>query len=510
MVSNYYNKLYNDYEKTQEKLDTVLNELSNIRKEHKKEIKKITKDFKAEISSLNSTIKNLIKSNEEKEQENQKLRDEIDRLKNQNNKNSTNSSKPSSTNITTPKKKTGANLYNYRTKTNKKIGGQLGHDGHGLNKETIEKIIKSNNVKVIKIKHKIKGNSNQDKVIKYRIGIDIKPYIEKHIFVYDENSNETLPKVFYTDVTYTNDIKTLSIELGAHNLISYDRLSDFFSVITNNVINISNGTLVNFLYEFSFKSKSSITNLEENILNNKTNFTDETSAKFNKKNLYVRNYSNEETVVYKVHKNKGHKPIIEDNILPRFCGGIMGDHDTTLYSYGTNRYECNIHLGRYLEELIQNIKEISWAIKMKELIFRMHNTRKIAIQYDIKNFKQQKIKEYENDYDTILELAKQENKEIKSSYYKSKANKLYRRLVKYKDNHLYFIKDFNVPFDNNLSERDLRCFKNKTKISGGFRTMNGAVSYVNALTIIKTSIKRNINPFESIKAIFNNEVLFCN
>ena len=85
--------------------------------------------------------------------------------------------------------------------------------------------------------------------------------------------------------------------------------------------------------------------------------------------MFIRNYSNESTVVYKAHKNKGHKPIIEDNILPNFCGGIMGDHDTTLYSYGTKNYECNIHLGRYLEELIQNVPDIKWATDMKKLIF---------------------------------------------------------------------------------------------------------------------------------------------
>ena len=99
------------------------------------------------------------------------------------------------------------------------------------------------------------------------------------------------------------------MELVTYNLISYDRLSDFFSVITNNIINISNGTLVNFLYKFSSKSEFTINNLENNILNSKINFTDETTAKFNKKNLYVRNYSNEQTVIYKVHQNKGHKPI---------------------------------------------------------------------------------------------------------------------------------------------------------------------------------------------------------
>lgn len=482
--------------------------------------KDIYKQLEQVINKLDETLltnKELKENNKELERiisklsiENKKLLEEIDRLKNQNNKNSTNSSKPSSTDISTPEKKTSANLYNYRIKTDKKIGGQLGHEAHNLSKDKVEKIIKDNNLKVKEIKHKIKGNPKQDKVVKYKIGIDIKPYIEKHIFIYDEKSNETLPKEFYTDVTYADNIKALSIELNAHNLISFDRLSDFFSVITNNIINISNGTLVNFLYEFSGKSEPSIDNLEQNILNSKTDFTDETSAKFNKKNLYVRNYSNKETVIYKIHKNKGHKPILEDNILPRFCGGIMGDHDTTLYKYGTQNYECNIHVGRYCEELNQNVLEISWPEKMLELLFRMHNTRKMAILYKVKKFDNEKIKEYNDEFDNILKLAKEENKEIGSSYYKDKADKLYRRLAKYKENHLYFIKDFNVPFDNNLSERDLRCFKNKTKISGGFRTMKGAISYVNALTIIKTSIKRNINPYESIKAIFNNEVLFQN
>ena len=108
---------------------------------------------------------------------------------------------------------------------------------------------------------------------------------------------------------------------------------------------------------------------------------DKTVTKFNGKNMYVRNYSNENTVIYKAHKNKGHNPIKEDNILTKFCGGIMGDHDTTLYSYGTKNYECNIHLGRYLEELVQNIPNIVLPRKMKGLFFRINNTRKIAISY---------------------------------------------------------------------------------------------------------------------------------
>lgn len=59
-----------------------------------------------------------------------------------------------------------------------------------------------------------------------------------------------------------------------------------------------------------------------------------------------------------------------------------------------------------------------------------------------------------------------------------------------------------------MSERDLRFYKRKTKISGGFRNIEAAEYYANALSVIKTSIKKNINPMESINAIFNNEILF--
>ena len=74
---------------------------------------------------------------------------------------------------------------------------------------------------------------------------------------------------------------------------------------------------------------------------------------------------------------------------------------------------------------------------------------------------------------------------------------------------MYFIKDFKVRFDNNISEQDLRMFKIKNKISGCFKSIEGAENYASILNIIKTSIKRNINPYESICNIFNNNELFA-
>ena len=514
------NDFYHQFEELNYKLDALLEEnktlktnkqsetkiVRELKKQYSEEMKRLKKElkqeFKQEKADFKATISNIETTIQAKDETIQKLLNEIDRLKNQINKNSSNSSKPSSTDIGRPKK-SGANLYNSRKATTKKIGGQKGHRGHGLTKEKVEKLIKENNIKTKVIYHNSNNRSKKD-VIKYRIGLETKVYVEKHIFKHNENSDNQIPKEFQTDVTYDNSIKALTIELGTYNVIAYDRLSDFFNVLSNGVIKISNGTLVNFLKEFSNKSKSSIDNLENNLLNQDIMNTDETTND----RWYIRNYSNKETVLYKPHKRKGHKQIEEHNILPKYTGAIIHDHGTAMYKYGHKNIECIVHLGRYLEELIQNIKEITWPKKLKELLFQTNHERKEIVNKNITMFSNYQIYNIENEYDDFIKLAKKENQNINSKFYKEKAMKLTRRCEKYKENHLAYIYDFNIPFDNNLSERDLRIIKTKTKISGGFRSEHGAQIYCDVISIIRTAKKRGINPFQAILDIFNNKELF--
>ena len=189
--------IYNQLEQVIQKLDKSLEQNEHL---------------KLTIYNNNLQIENLTKELQKANELIEKLTEENERLKNQNNKNSNNSSKPSSTNIVSPKKKkTGANLYNYRTKSGKKCGGQFGHVPHNLSKKEIEELIKNKNIEVRTITHEIQGNVNKKPIIKYRLGIEIKSYVEKHIFKYAKNSKEKLPKEFYTDVTYDNSIKALSI-----------------------------------------------------------------------------------------------------------------------------------------------------------------------------------------------------------------------------------------------------------------------------------------------------------
>lgn len=489
----YVNDFYKQFEQLNRKLDKLLAE---------NKIQALT------ISNLNSEIEKLNNIIKSKDEIIEKLLEERDKYKNHSNKNSSNSGRPSSTDIS-KSKKSGANLYNSRKKTNVKVGGQKGHEGHSLSKEKVEELKNKNNIKEEIINHIIKGNPNNTPIVKYKIGLKFIPYIEKHVFTYCENSNEVLPKEFYTDVTYTNELKSLVVFMDVHNVLSISRLTEFFNVISNGIINLSQGTIVNIMNEFSKKSTYSIDNIVIDVLKDTKMYTDETVEKLNNKNGYVRNYSNEESVVYKSHFNKGHAPIKEDNILTRFTGIVMGDHDTTLDSYGSKRIECNVHLGRYTVEITQNTFEASWAEKMKVLLETGNNTRKYAKMYGINGFDGENYDYYSKKFDEIILEAKEETKHIKSSFYKKKSKTLYMRLEKNKEKHLAFLKDFSLPYSNNLSESDLRIYKIKVKVSGGFRSKKGSDCFADALSIIKTSIKRKENIMQNILDIFNGKVLFA-
>jgi len=468
VVRNYELGLFNQLEELNKKMDKLL-----------KENKHQSLTISLQVKEINDLKKQL----EEKDKKIDKLLEENEKLKNQNNKNSSNSSKPSSTDMFKPKK-TGANLYNSRTKSGRKTGAQINHEGHALTKEKLEQQIKDNKVKVIEVIHEIFGDSKKEPIIKYKLGIETKTVVEKHIFKYSEESKNTLPKEFYTDVTYTNSFKSLVVFMNVHNAMSLNRLSEFFKVLTNNTINLSEGTIVNFMKEFSIKSTNTIDNIIGDVLSSITMYTDETTEKINKHNSYVRNYSNEQSTVYKSHFHKGHNPIKEDNILPKFNGVVMGDHDTTLDSYGSKRIECNVHLGRYTVEITQNVLDAPWAEKMKTLLETGNRTREYAKAFGLDKLEEADYQWYSNKFDEIISEAKEETKNMASTFYKKKSKQLFSRLEKNKDKHLAYLKNFNYPFSNNLSESDLRVYKIKLKVSGCFRSKTGSDYFADALLLM--------------------------
>ncbi len=84
----------------------------------------------------------------------------------------------------------------------------------------------------------------------------------------------------------------------------------------------------------------------------------------------------------------------------------------------------------------------------------------------------------------------------------SKARNLLDRFRDHPESILAFMCDFDVPFDNNLSERDLRMQKLRQKISGTFRSLDALVDFCRIRSYISTARKNGLTALDALRRIY--------
>jgi transposase len=68
---------------------------------------------------------------------------------------------------------------------------------------------------------------------------------------------------------------------------------------------------------------------------------------------------------------------------------------------------------------------------------------------------------------------------------------------------LRFTVDLDVPFTNNLAERDIRMTKLQQKISGCWRTLAGAQAFASTRSYISTARKHDVNVLDALRQAFD-------
>jgi len=485
MVANYRKLFQKDYEKLVlelEKLTILTKEQNNI------------------IKTLNATVNNMNDLLVSKDEEIKKLILEIQRLKNNNDKDSTNSGKPSS-------KNGFKKIKNSREKTNRKQGGQKGHKGSTASVSKIKQLIDSGNVKhdVIDIN---KTNKNKDKpyISRYIQDIEITTVVKEYRYYPDELGEYNIPKSQNNVVTYGNELKAVFMLLVHRVPASMDQSVDFIKAITNGVFNITKATLVNWSKTLSDNLDPFIEETLQELFNAYYVHTDESPINISGKNYQLHNYSNKEYTLQYVHKNKSKEAMIEIGFLNNYLGTLIHDHNRVQYNFGINHGECNVHILRYLKG-IEDFTKHKWAKEMSKLLKDILYQKKLLQEKGIDFFNREKIERYSKEYDKII---KRGTKEYQSDYdtnaYEDEERKLIIRLEDYKENHLLFIHDFNIPFSNNRAETDIRPVKRKLNV-GIFRSKVGAEYYLKIRSFISTLLKNNRNVFQAIRDAFDGKLI---
>ena len=476
--SDYSNGMY-------QQLQEIMGRLDSVEKEHKKEVTQL----KAEISDLKQENKCL-------REENQLLRDDNARLRSIINNDSSNTSLPPSTDQKSGKT---ANTFNGRKKTERKAGGQKGHAGVTLTKAEIEEKIRSGRCRhEIKTVGKVSGDTY---VKKYVLDLAVEPVITEIRIYADENGNMCIPPEYRSDVTYGTTIKALAVALYSEGVMSNDRIASFLNAASNGELELSEGSVYGFCRKFADTSQASLQNLETHMLNKNVVATDATTVTVNGKQNYIRNFSISDTVVYRAMQSKSIDALKKLEFLKNYAGILLHDHETALYHFGTEHAECNVHIIRYLRKNTEETGN-NWSGEMITLLCEMNKMRKEYMRQGKSEFPAEITVLYEEKYASLLKKGREENKNTKHKYARQDEVTLMNRMEKYRHNHLLFLYDFSVPFDDNISERDLRKAKNRQKMAGGFRKESGHEMYCNIMSIIETLKKRKMDIIENIKLLF--------
>ena len=211
---------------------------------------------------------------------------------------------------------------------------------------------------------------------------------------------------------------------------------------------------------------------------------------------------------YHVHEKRGHVGMQAGDILPRFTGVALHDHWASYLKFsGCQHAFCNVHHLRDLLFIHEQYGQ-TWAEKMACLLRTIK--AEVASTAELHTaLPPERLAAYEAEYDAIIgagfaanpPAAKTRPRPIGRPKQAPSKN-LLDRLHKHKAGVLAFMYDFRIPFDNNLVERDVRMIKVQQKISGSFRTLEGAHFFCAIRSYISTARKHGLNAFDAIYNAF--------
>jgi hypothetical protein len=485
--------------------------------------------LREEISEMKSTMAERIwafvteavrQATEPLVEELNKAHTEISRLKAIINKDSSNSSKPSSTNGF-------KTVQNSREKSEKRQGGQKGHLGHRL--QLPENMVELEDKGIIERRIEDHTNGSSEYVRRFVIDLEMKVVITEHRF----GADESLPENLYNEVSYGDGIKAQTVLLMNEGIVAHERLGEIISGLTHGIVNISTGTMNKFQMDFANRLTESgeIECIKEDLLNGEVLNTDDTSMRVLERIVYsdkassdtavtyeraekksfratVRTHSNERSTLYTINPQKDIKGIERDGILPAYTGILSHDHESKFYNYGKGNATCGSHLLRDLKGL-RDLYNCPWAEKMRVFVSGMNEYKNNDLALVVHFCDPEKLSSFDDEYDQILALGRSELKlKSKIEWGYTEFNAMVNRLTGFKDNYMLFMRNYKVPFTNNLAERDLRSEKTKEKVSGLFRSWNGIVAHSKIHSFISTAKKRSMDLFPAIVQVFQGTPVF--
>jgi len=408
-------------------------------------------------------------------------------------KNSSNSSVPPSRDENRPKKS-----QSLRKASGKKSGGQEGHKGHTLKMSTnpdevITYIPEFCNDCGNNLDHSVATLKTK----RQQVDIPIPKTIVKEHQSYQKTCQcghttiSELPEYLKAPIQYGSSIEAMVGYLHTRQYLPYQRLRETLATCFG--IKISQGSIDNIIERLSVKAQGFYQRIHQQIGQELVVGSDETGVKINGEKNWIWTWQNNSYTYITVSPSRGFKVI--DATFPEGFPNTTLCHDAwraQVKCKAKAHQLCIAHLLRDLYYLEERYPDHLWATQCKQVFLdSLDLKRRLSPQCYLEGNTQRAA--LEERLDRLLDQTlDKEHKEVLT---------LMKRLKKYRKHLFVFLYEYDVPADNNGSERAIRNIKVKAKISGQFRSFRGAQNFVTLRSVIDTLIKQSVEILPSIQAI---------
>ena len=317
-----------------------------------------------------------------------------------------------------------------------------------------------------------------------------------------ELTKAEFPEWAKAPVQYGPRLHAMANYLAVYQHTPFERMTEQLHDIYG--ADVSAGSLVAMVARGGERVRPSVEEIRRQLQAADVVCLDETGAHVNGELKWVHGAATDRLTLLGIHDRRGAEGIKALGVAEEFTGIAIHDswssYGGVLAKVGGHGL-CNAH---HLRELaaVTDLDGQRWSGRMTDLLLDGLAKRNAAMEAGLRALKSEVVEELEQEYDRVIRAGWRENPGRTKRRRLSKAGNLLKRLEERKAEVLRFLHDFKVPFSNNEIERDLRMTKLHEKISGGWRSKDGAQTFLRVRSYLATARKQGRGMLEVLVGAF--------